>query len=359
MPSANEVLAGFHKRYGKSIGGLNAARRDCPRFPTGVFALDVALGGGWPLGRITTVYGGESSGKTTLVLKAIARMQKVQPDKKCVFIDVENTTDEQFATLWGVDWKKLVHLVPEYGEHAVNMAKEFIQADDVALVAVDSVVALTHSGIAEADGDAEEFNVGKGGILGAKLLYGAQFALSRATAAGRKPLVFMINQPRSHIGPSYGGPPDRLPGGQGQHFVSSLIVKLWGKTVIEPKYHASMPVVRETKGRVIKWKVPILSQGVEYRLVLREHKNLKVGECDDWDLVSGFLKSAGQLTKGKTGYSVLKRNFPTQAAIRERLYNDPVFAADMRALMVKQYAGGIIEPGEDAEEMATLGEGDA
>ena len=120
-PSIADVLQGFQKTLGESVGSFDWKMGTVDRIPTGLFPLDLALGGGFPRGKSTTIFGPESSNKTNIVLSAIRMHQMLWPDKICVFISIEGF-DPTWAKVMGVDVSKLLVVQPSYAEQVVDMA---------------------------------------------------------------------------------------------------------------------------------------------------------------------------------------------------------------------------------------------
>ena len=334
MTTAKDVLDHLHKSIGSHIGGYNSAFTPVRRIPTGVFPFDLATGGGLPTSRMSIIYGPESSGKTSLALKATAQFQKQENEKpedernKAVFIDIEGTTEEKFASFWGVDWSQLIHLIPEFGEQAIDMTQAFLESEDVGLVVVDSMAALTAMSEAEMVKTAEKAEKpGGGGGLGKRLTIKATHAMNSArTRYGRQPTFILINQPRKQIGIMYGNP-ETIPGGVNQKFASSLTIRLWGKRIIDEKFHKSLPYRLEVQGRILKWKVPIVGEAFQYALALEAYKGLSPGDSDDFKVIKDYLASSGKFTKEKNVYTYnpkgdLVYNFDTLKEFRQALLDD-------------------------------------
>lgn len=330
MSDSTQVLDQFHKKIGEHIGGLGHFTHDCERLPSGVFEFDVATNGGWPMSRLNILYGKESSGKSALCLKTTASFQARQQLKKKIerkrvaYIDMEATTDRKFAEMWGVKWDDLIHLVPEHGEMALDMTQAFLEASDVGLVIVDSLATVT--AMAEKDllktADESE-RTGGPGLMGRRLVAKCHYAITQALQKeGRAATVIIINQPRTDIGKTYGDP-DRLPGGTSQRFYASLLVRLWGKKVVDEKHHKTMPCRLEVQGRIIKWKVPICGEAFQYALALQPHKGLEVGDVDYFGAMREYLEAAGVLTKEGNGYALFGTQYPTLKAIKQALVETP------------------------------------
>ena len=154
--SENNVLAlvkGINKKSSKDIATVGITYADPDRLSTGYFALDLATGGGVPIGRVSIIYGPESSMKTTLALKLIANAKKRWPEKKAVFIDVEGHMSKSWAAAMGVDVDKLIYILPENAESVVDMVEAFTQAEDISVLALDSLAAMVTNHELNSDAD--------------------------------------------------------------------------------------------------------------------------------------------------------------------------------------------------------------
>jgi recombination protein RecA len=175
---------------GEKIGG------DVPVVPTGSAALNVALGiGGYPRGRIVEVYGPESSGKTTIMLHAIANVQR--QGGVAAFIDAEHALDVIYARKLGVKTDELLISQPDYGEQALEIADMLVRSGAVDMIVVDSVAALVPK--AEIEGDMGDSHVG----LQARLMSQALRKLT-GTVSRSKCVLMFTNQIRMRIGVMFG-----------------------------------------------------------------------------------------------------------------------------------------------------------
>lgn len=180
--------------------------------PSGALPLDLALGGGLPKGRVIEVYGPESSGKTTLVLHAIAEVQK--RGGVAAFVDAEHALDPTYAASVGVDIDNLLISQPDSGEMALEIVDNLVRSMAVDIIAIDSVAALVPR--AEIEGEMGASHVG----LQARLM---SQALRKITAnVGRANcIVIFLNQLRQKIGVSYGSP-ETTTGGTALKFYASV-----------------------------------------------------------------------------------------------------------------------------------------
>jgi len=189
-----------------------------PTFGCGSIALDRSLGSGYAWGRIIEVYGPESSGKSTLMLHAIANVQKENPENLCALVDSENSFDAVYAERLGVNVEGLLVSQPDSGEHALNVMMELIR-NDVKLVVVDSVAALTPRDMfAGSIGDA---TIGKHARLMSEGLRSLNTLLSKKKAS-----VIFTNQIRTLIGTHNASMAGSTTGGKALRFYASQRVEL-------------------------------------------------------------------------------------------------------------------------------------
>ena len=210
----NETVEKVQKQFGRtSIFQLGEEMHlDIETFSSGSLALDYALGGGIPKGRIVEIYGPESSGKTTLALHMIAEVQK--EGGAAAFIDAEHALDPVYAKNIGVDLDDLFIAQPDYGEQAMNMIGAILDNGGFDLIVVDSVAALVPK--AEIDGDIGEAHVG----LHARLMSQSLRTLNPRAAKSGCTLLF-INQIREKVGVMYGNP-ETTTGGRALKFYASV-----------------------------------------------------------------------------------------------------------------------------------------
>lgn len=208
------ALDNIEKQFGKGsimrLGDAHKVAVEC--IPTGSLALDLALGGGLPKGRIIEIYGPESSGKTTLALHAIAEVQK--SGGTAAFIDAEHALDPAYAKRLGVKVDGLLISQPDNGEQALEITETLVRSSAVDLVVVDSVAALVPR--AEIEGDMGDSHMG----LQARLMSQALRKLTGVINRSNTTVIF-INQIRMKIGVMFGNP-ETTTGGNALKFYASV-----------------------------------------------------------------------------------------------------------------------------------------
>ncbi len=243
--SVDNAISQIQRQFGKgSIMRLGEQEaEDVPVIPTGALSLDIALGvGGLPKGRITEIYGPESSGKTTLALHVVAEAQKA--GGTAAFIDAEHALDTSYAERLGVNIDDLLVSQPDFGEQALEIAEILIRSGGVDVIVIDSVAALVPK--AEIDGNVGDSHVG----LQARLMSQAMRKFTSVLNRSNTILIF-INQIRMKIGVMFGNP-ETTTGGNALKFYSSLRLDIRRTGSIKDGQEV---VGNRTKVKVVKNKV--------------------------------------------------------------------------------------------------------
>lgn len=200
------------------------------KFATGSFGIDYPLFGGWPEGRIITISGPEHSGKTTLAYNAIAAYQKKHPDKKCVFIDVEHSSDlEHQAKMNHLDLENLLFIDPPAelaGETIMDMVRELQDAPDIGIIAIDSIPAMLPKVVIE---NSLEEDKGMRATLAKK--YYPFLAMMSGKVREKKNNLILINQIREVAGQMPGTTKYVEPGGKAPAYMASVRVRCGSRTL--------------------------------------------------------------------------------------------------------------------------------
>lgn len=211
------AIASIDKKWGKGQAIVSLTEKDMSvkRCSSGSLALDIALGGGFPYGRIIEIFGPESSGKTTIVLEAMAQAQRENPDKMVAYIDSEFAFDPVYAENLGLDLspEKFVFAQPEHGEEVFDVVEEFLKTGEFCFIAVDSVAAMVPR--AELEGEIGESKMG----LHARLMSQGMRKLVGLISKSNT-ILFFTNQLRDNIGVIYGSP-EVTTGGNALKFYAS------------------------------------------------------------------------------------------------------------------------------------------
>ena len=341
MPTLKAFLKSVEKKNADLHCQVGVKHQLMDRVPTGFYGLDSGLGGGFPAGRISMIYGPESAMKTTICLKAIASAQKLWPERKCVFIDIEGHFDTEWAAKMGVDTDALVYILPPNAESAVDALCELITLEDVSVIVLDSLAALITE--QEAGKSASEAVMATNARAINRLYRLSGKHLGQARLQGRSPTLLLVNQVRFKMVQM--GDPETTPGGPSMRFASSLILRVSGSNEIVKSVHPTLPAFRKIRWTAKKNKVPITQGNGEILVALRhiEEHNLDVGDTYYWPTVKshlnhlGLMQNAGpgkwQLVWPDTGEVKL---YKTQNEIKDKMFSNEEFSLRLRTGLMKK-----------------------
>jgi recombination protein RecA len=291
----NVAIAQIERAYGKGSimrMGADGAKIVVDAISTGAINLDAAIGiGGIPRGRITEIYGPESSGKTTLCLHVIANAQR--SGGVAAFIDAEHALDIEYARKLGVDVENLLVSQPDTGEQALEIAELLIRSSAVDVVVIDSVAALVPR--AEIEGEMGDSHVG----LQARLMSQALRKLTGAVSRSRTSVIF-VNQIREKIGVMFGNP-ETTTGGRALKFYSSVRLDIRRIGAIK---EGQDNTGNRTRVKVVKNKVAPPFKQAEFDVMYNEgisHTGLLIDLGVENDIVnkSGAWFSYGEVRLGQ------------------------------------------------------------
>lgn len=252
---------------------------DVELIKSGSLSLDLALGGGYPKGRIIEVFGPESSGKTTLALHAIAEVQR--NGGTAAFIDAEHALDPAYARRLGVDTDNLLVAQPDNGEQALEITETLVRSNAVDMVVVDSVAALVPQ--AEIDGDMGDSHMGLQARLMSQALRKLTAIISKSHAT-----VFFINQIRMKIGVMFGNP-ETTTGGNALKFYASVRMDI--RRIGQIKSGEDI-IGNRTKVKIVKNKIAPPFRIAEFDIMYNEGVS-KSGDILDLGVQHGIVGKAG------------------------------------------------------------------
>jgi recombination protein RecA len=317
----------IEKQFGKGAImklGDESAKIKIPAIPTGAIALDIALGiGGIPRGRVTEIFGPESSGKTTLTLQVIAEAQKL--GGIAAFVDAEHALDPNYARKLGVNTDELLVSQPDTGEEALEITETLVRSGAVDIVVVDSVAALVPK--AEIEGEMGDAHMG----LQARLMSQALRKLTGVIAKSNTSVIF-INQIRHKIGVMFGSP-ETTTGGNALKFYSSVRLDI---RRVETIKNGEDPVGNRVRVKVVKNKVAPPFKQAEFD-ILYDSGICKMGGILDLAVKHDIVKKSG------TWYSYAEdRIGQGRDNAKQFLEKNPSIAQDIERKILVHY-GLIVE----------------
>ena len=313
------ALRQIEKQFGKGavmrLGQNPAMQIDA--ISTGSLTLDMALGiGGLPRGRITEIYGPESSGKTTLALHCIAEAQKA--GGTAAFIDVEHALDPVYASALGVDIDSLLVSQPDTGEDALEITEALVRSGAIDIIVVDSVAALAPK--AEIEGEMGSTHVGVQARLMSQALRKLTGSISKLNC-----VAIFINQLREKVGVVYGNP-EVTPGGRALKFYSTVRIDVRKG---EPIKNGSEIIGSRTKAKVVKNKIAPPFKVAEFDIMYGEGIS-RVSELLDLAVMADVVKKSGAWFSYKENRLGQGRD-----KVKELFKNDPALAKEIEEETLK------------------------
>jgi RecA/RadA recombinase len=333
--NVDKFMAGVNKQYKAEVATCSSGRPVFPRLMSGALALDLALGGGWPIGKISTIAGPESSGKSLICAMAAAQSEKYDlktgkhlsefieqgnvrdfSKGRTLYVDAEDSLDENWHSQFGYDFDHHVKILPESAQQLADTVDEAIQSSCFNLIVIDSWMAL--SGLRQLDQSAENDSPMQNSSINNRSLRSWQCRLNSLGQKGiHRPAILILNQFRTEFGVKYGDP-NILCGGRALKYASSIIVSTLNPKVIPSSVERG---VLQFRGTTKKNKTHPAKKGYEFDMVVREHDGLPVGYVDDVEPLKKLCKSLGWISSADK-WTFDGVCYKTQTAFVEALKND-------------------------------------
>ncbi|EFI34449.1 recA protein [Desulfonatronospira thiodismutans ASO3-1] len=327
------AITTIERKYGQgSVMRLSdEAHQAIPSIPTGSIGLDLALGiGGIPRGRVSEIYGPESSGKTTLALHVIAEAQK--KGGAAAFIDAEHALDVNYAKRLGVKTEELLVSQPDYGEQALEIADLLVRSGGLDVIVVDSVAALIPQ--AELEGSMGESQVGGQ----ARLMSHAMRKLTGTIHRSKTSLVF-INQIRMKIGSMGYGSPETTSGGNALKFYASVRLDIRKIQTLKDKDEV---VGNRVKVKTVKNKVAPPFRETQFDILYGQGIS-RAGELLDMGVEHGVVdKSGAWFAFGSERLGQGREN------VRSFLQDNDEIRKNIENQLLTQL--GVVQPEEEAQQ---------
>lgn len=309
---------------------------DIPTISTGSLGLDIALGiGGIPRGRVTEIYGPESSGKTTLSMHCIAEAQKA--GGLAAFIDAEHAFDKAYAENLGIDTENLLISQPDDGEQALEITEHLIRSGAIDLIVIDSVAALVPRG--ELEGEMGDSKMG----LQARLMSQAMRKLTGVISKTGCACIF-INQLREKIGVMFGNP-ETTTGGNALKFYAS--VRLDIRRIGQIKESADQILGNRTRVKVVKNKVAPPFKVVEFDIMYGLGIS-KVGEILDLGVELDIVNKSGSWFSYEGNKLGQGRD-----SVKQLLADNPELSDEIEGKIRTKVSGKVDEDLQEEEVVAT------
>ncbi|MFA5730079.1 MAG: recombinase RecA [Candidatus Paceibacterota bacterium] len=318
-----EAISEIKEKFGEgAIMKLKDAQKaNVDVVPTGSLSIDLALGVmGVPRGRIIEIYGGESTGKTTLSLSILAEAQKM--GGICAFIDAEHALDPDYAKRIGVNTDDLLISQPDSAEQGLQIVESLVRSGEVDIIVIDSVAALVPK--AEVAGEMGEMQIG----LQARLMSQALRKLS-GIVSKTKTIIIFLNQTRMKIGILFGNP-ETTPGGLALKFYSSVRIEL--RRIAQIKVGDNI-VGNRVKAKIVKNKVAAPFKTAEFDIYYNEGIS-RMSEAINLGVKEEIIKKSGASLQ----YGEIKLGMGLEKA-KEFLKENPKILKDLQKEIIEKSNG--------------------
>jgi recombination protein RecA len=317
------LLKDVEKAHGKGVMVYGTQAANFTHSETGIFMLDFALLGGLAEGFASMMYGKESSGKSTLALRAVASKLRKYPESVAIWVDSETTFDIGWAEKHGIDPRRIIRVAPDSGEQAVDIIDEALQTAEVSIVVLDSVPATVPQKII--DNSASDLTMGKLAQLMGILCSKISIAWNKERKRNHYVDVIFINQFREKLGVMFGDTRS-TPGGKQLNYLVTTKLELKSKEILGKDDFENEVVERNTHTfKVTKAKIGASVRNGEFDMVVDPSHELGQGAIDDYKTVCTYAKKMGFIRGGGASWRItfLEEKFKKLDEIRNYLIGNP------------------------------------
>lgn len=336
-----KTLTKLVKDYNKNFVTVREASdrylQTVPRVRTGIFVLDLLMGGGIPLWKYSIFHGLKSSGKSTTAYRVIGNFLRAFPTKAVILMDFE----QSFDSVWALNFintdhfSRLIVCTPPSGEVGVNMVRDFLKTNEASLIVIDSLATVIPSKMAEAD--AEDNFVGDQARLIAKLLRMPLEHLNRARGEESPLSILLINHVRVNLKAGAFQSPYLKPCGILQDFLASLDIRFYEGTYAKA---GDTPIKVTHQFKIEKNKIcgGLTKRTGEFTMYLVNTEGYQAGEIEDTQVVLEYAKRADVLIKKTNKWQVIdsERQFANQTEILEELLKDKGFYSELKDKVLRK-----------------------
>lgn len=292
-----DAINKHRKGQGLAYSGDAIKHVKLSRIPSGIFSLDFLTGGGIPEDRFTIFEGMYSSGKTTVAMLVANEYHKLYPDREVLYLDVEGTLEQEWASKILLTHDNLTIYVPAYGEEGVDtIIKAVEDSNEIGLVVIDSLAMFIPTD--EVKKDVDDVLFGQQSKLIARLLRKLHTILLTRRQAKKPVTILAINQLRANISKSMSKSyydQHIKPGGHLQDFIAALDLRFSLRKTV--KSTSDLPEKRLHEFVILKNKLGMPQRIGSFYLVVSDHDGLKAGQIDDFEVVVDFAQKAGVIAR--------------------------------------------------------------
>lgn len=349
---ASKAFESIQKQFGVSALTLASEKKIeiVPRLSSRILPLDYALGGGWPIGRISVVYGHKSCGKSTLMTLAAASAQETcrvcysakDPEGNCkcgnfqdmsvVYIDVEGSYEGGWGRNLGCDPDRMLLARPDYAEQALDILEALIRSQECDVIILDSIAFLAPT--KEIEESVAKDQVGVQARISGKAIRKFNAAMNTVgnQPGGWKPTILLTNQIRMKVGLLFGNP-ETQPGGLAWGFAASNEVKVRGGKY-KMDEDSGRPLYVDLDFKIDKNKTGVPKMEGTFRLLLSDTETKRKGQIADEGFITAQCERLGLLTGSGSSWKLGDRSFKGKKYFERELETNPAFNHEIRTMLL-------------------------